>query len=289
MKEEKIRKVAMSIAIVIDQGVVKEKMATLGIYKYESFNRQIWTKTTYDETVEHLFLRCSTAKELIAKLNSWWNVLPDLEDIQHIDELIFKGVGGSDCSKYAAVTRAFMWLLWMHRNDVCFKGKGKPVAMLATGYPVPIPKPRSNGTCGIGIEWLSSSQAPKFNCMPETPFFPPSPTSLSKALWKTQTRPETLNLLSGNVASFRSRSCKSAMAASFGAKTLPTSSSYSAAAHGSFDLSTRFPPKPSLKPDQLRDCVFRSGFSPSHNYIFRSEIQVRDDMPNLNTRYSVVG
>ncbi|KAL4579655.1 hypothetical protein LXL04_015811 [Taraxacum kok-saghyz] len=107
----------------------------------------------------------------------------------------------------------------------------------------------------------------------ETPFFPPSPTSLSKALWKTQTRPETLNLLSGNVASFRSRSCKSAMAASFGAKTLPTSSSYFAAAHGSFDLSTGFPPKPSLKPDQLRDCVFRSGFSPSHNYIFRSEIQ----------------
>ncbi|KAL4554113.1 hypothetical protein LXL04_039770 [Taraxacum kok-saghyz] len=63
------------------------------------------------------------------------------------------------------------------------------------------------------------------------------------------------------------------MAASSGAKTLPTSSSYSDAAHGSFDLSTGFPPKPSLKPDQLRDCVFRSGFSPSHNYIFRSEIQ----------------
>ncbi|KAL4560110.1 hypothetical protein LXL04_032259 [Taraxacum kok-saghyz] len=76
-----------------------------------------------------------------------------------------------------------------------------------------------------------------------------------------------------NTKSFRSRSCKSAMAASSGAKTLPTSSSYSAAAHGSFDLSTGFPPKPSLKPDQLRDCVFRSGFSPSHNYIFRSEIQ----------------
>ncbi|KVI03419.1 Protein-tyrosine/Dual specificity phosphatase, partial [Cynara cardunculus var. scolymus] len=55
----------------------------------------------------------------------------------------------------------------------------------------------------------------------------------------------------GNVSSSRSRSRKSAMAASAGGKTLTSSSS---AAPNSFDMSTGFPPKPSLKPDQLRYC-----------------------------------
>lgn len=45
------------------------------------------------------------------------------------------------------------------------------------------------------------------------------------------------------------------MAASAGVKTLTSSSSSSVTAPDSFDMSTGFPPKPSLKPDQIRYCV----------------------------------
>ena len=52
--------------------------------------------------------------------------------MRNIEDLLYKCDGSRDGIKYAVVIRAFMWLLWMHRNEVCFKGKVKTIALLAS-------------------------------------------------------------------------------------------------------------------------------------------------------------
>ena len=80
-----------------------------------------------------MFLRCSTAKELMARLKNWWKVMPDLVDISSIEDLLSKhGQRGRDAMKYEVLISAFLWNLWLLRNDICFNGKVKCIAQLYT-------------------------------------------------------------------------------------------------------------------------------------------------------------
>ena len=82
--------------------------------------------STHDETEEHLFLRCSTAKKLMARLINWWKVMPNLDDISSIDDLLNpQGHRGRDALNYEVTIRAFLWTIWLVRNEICFKGKVK--------------------------------------------------------------------------------------------------------------------------------------------------------------------
>ncbi|KAL4572393.1 hypothetical protein LXL04_019167 [Taraxacum kok-saghyz] len=63
----------------------------------------------FDETEDHLFIKCSTAKVLMAKLQGWWSDLPNLDNIRDLDELLNRCHGRNDEVKYQVVICAFMW------------------------------------------------------------------------------------------------------------------------------------------------------------------------------------
>ncbi|KAL4560225.1 hypothetical protein LXL04_032375 [Taraxacum kok-saghyz] len=82
-----------------------------------------------DET--HLFMRCSTALEVMARLKSWWGLLPNLMQISNVDDLVM-GHRGTAADRYEVVVHAFMWVLWLHRNELIFKGQVKGMAQLVS-------------------------------------------------------------------------------------------------------------------------------------------------------------
>lgn len=86
------------------------------------------------ENEEHLFLKCSLAKEIMAHLHVRWPALPDLVGVNSIEDLI---VGSENASfspfqvvKFESVIRAFLWVIWSYRNDRCFNGKVKNIHLL---------------------------------------------------------------------------------------------------------------------------------------------------------------
>ena len=68
-----------------------------------------------DETEEHLFLRCSTAKEIMARLKTWWNAMPNLDSIGSLEDLLNHRQGSKDANAYEVVMYAFLWNLWLLR------------------------------------------------------------------------------------------------------------------------------------------------------------------------------
>ena len=79
----------------------------------------------YPESAEHLFLRCSTAKLLMAHLNLWRPALPTLDSCNDIASLINK-VNNPSWSKEVrasmeVIVRSFLWSLWCNRNNICFR------------------------------------------------------------------------------------------------------------------------------------------------------------------------
>ncbi|KAL4582433.1 hypothetical protein LXL04_006982 [Taraxacum kok-saghyz] len=61
------------------------------------------------ETEEHLFLRCSHAKELMAKLQAWWDQMPNLDHINSIDDLLNFNKSRKEAAKYEVVCSSFLW------------------------------------------------------------------------------------------------------------------------------------------------------------------------------------
>ncbi|KAJ9536162.1 hypothetical protein OSB04_un000663 [Centaurea solstitialis] len=88
-----------------------------------------------DEHLEHVFLNCSTAKEIMAHLVSWWPKLDSIGNHNSIDELLSGGDRSNwskfESVKYDSVVRAFLWVLWSFRNDRCFNGVIKNIPTLA--------------------------------------------------------------------------------------------------------------------------------------------------------------
>ena len=88
--------------------------------------------SSQDEDEEHSFFRCSTAKEFMARLKDWWDELPNLANLDSVDDL-FAGQRRADvAAKIDVVIRAYMWVLWLHRNAVCFKCDVKGIAQLVS-------------------------------------------------------------------------------------------------------------------------------------------------------------
>ena len=80
----------------------------------------------HPESTDHLFLRCSTAKIVMAQLISWRPLLPTLDDcatvaslFHHIANLC---MSPADTCKYEVILRAFLWVTWNNRNSICFRG-----------------------------------------------------------------------------------------------------------------------------------------------------------------------
>ncbi|KAL4560291.1 hypothetical protein LXL04_032441 [Taraxacum kok-saghyz] len=61
-----------------------------------------------EETEDHIFFECSTAKELAAHLRDWWEMLRQLQQ---------------KAAKKEIARRAFLWSLWKYRNEAIFEGK----------------------------------------------------------------------------------------------------------------------------------------------------------------------
>ncbi|KAL4577258.1 hypothetical protein LXL04_013363 [Taraxacum kok-saghyz] len=79
--------------------------------------------STQEETEEHLFLRCSTTRVIMAKLKDWWKDLPDLDTVGNIDCLLNLFNGHKEGQRYQVLIRAFMWGIWSLRNEINFRGK----------------------------------------------------------------------------------------------------------------------------------------------------------------------
>ena len=78
----------------------------------------------HPESADHLFLRCSTAKLLMAHLSSWCPMMPTLDSCGNAASL-FHGVANlckssADRNTYEVILRAFLWVIWCNRNNICF-------------------------------------------------------------------------------------------------------------------------------------------------------------------------
>ncbi|KAL4562828.1 hypothetical protein LXL04_026859 [Taraxacum kok-saghyz] len=92
--------------------------------------------STADESLDHLFLHCTTTNFVMAYLRAKWSKFPDLNRCRNIEELV---VGGSDQTwseedkiKYVVMIRAFLWIIWCNRNAVRFQGKIKTAPILGS-------------------------------------------------------------------------------------------------------------------------------------------------------------
>ena len=79
----------------------------------------------HPESVEHLFLRCSTTKMLMAKLTTWCPSMPKLDDCTNVASMFYGGsnFGNSlaKMNKFEVILRAFLWTIWCKRNNLVFR------------------------------------------------------------------------------------------------------------------------------------------------------------------------
>jgi len=74
---------------------------------------------SFPEDSDHLFTRCSTAREVGALLKQWWPDWPfNAASIEELWDAIkrTKKVG-------EVIGLAYLWVLWQQRNDKVYKGK----------------------------------------------------------------------------------------------------------------------------------------------------------------------
>ncbi|KAL4572398.1 hypothetical protein LXL04_019173 [Taraxacum kok-saghyz] len=76
-----------------------------------------------EETEDHLFIHCSTAKELQATLITWWGNTRTFTGATQVQDL-FVGEASSS-PQFNTAKRAYLWALWKYRNDYVFMGKIK--------------------------------------------------------------------------------------------------------------------------------------------------------------------
>ncbi|KAL4585146.1 hypothetical protein LXL04_009761 [Taraxacum kok-saghyz] len=79
------------------------------------------------ESADHLFLRCSTVKDLRARVSLWWPNFPDPDRYMDVCSFI-EGASDARLSKMdrlktEVITRAFFWSVWCNRNNIHFRGK----------------------------------------------------------------------------------------------------------------------------------------------------------------------
>ena len=75
-----------------------------------------------EETENHLFLNCSTAKELAASLCGWWGsggIPAGTVDVAQL----FISNQITHAAKRETARRAFLWTIWKGRNEAIFEGK----------------------------------------------------------------------------------------------------------------------------------------------------------------------
>ncbi|KAL4589747.1 hypothetical protein LXL04_002657 [Taraxacum kok-saghyz] len=75
-----------------------------------------------EETEDHLFFECLTAKELRAHLHSWWG--NDGLPVRMVStSSLFDDEFRTKSPKIEIARRAYMWVLWNYRNEAVFGGK----------------------------------------------------------------------------------------------------------------------------------------------------------------------
>ncbi|KAL4578115.1 hypothetical protein LXL04_014231 [Taraxacum kok-saghyz] len=79
----------------------------------------------HPESVNHIFLTCSTTKILMAHLKTWCPLLPNIDDCLNAASL-FQDVSKpyvSTAGKYMieVILRAFVWVVWCNRNNIVFR------------------------------------------------------------------------------------------------------------------------------------------------------------------------
>jgi hypothetical protein len=84
-------------------------------------NLCVWCNRV-EETENHLFFECLTAKELRAHLHSWWGNKGLPEGISEMSN-VFEEAYRTKSAKIEIARRAVLWVLWNYRNESIFSGK----------------------------------------------------------------------------------------------------------------------------------------------------------------------
>ena len=91
---------------------------------------------SYPDSAKHIFLECSTAKEVMARLACRWNKLPDLSNCTGVEDLISgrrdTSLSKTDVIKYEVIIRAYLWTIWNNMNDICFNNTVKTIPILVS-------------------------------------------------------------------------------------------------------------------------------------------------------------
>lgn len=86
------------------------------------------------ESEDHLFLHCSTGKEIRASIKTWCSKFPFIS----ASLIEFLDLGRDNISINArdlileAVIAAYYWSIWNLRNSLIFRNKGTPVNIIAS-------------------------------------------------------------------------------------------------------------------------------------------------------------
>ncbi|KAL4582317.1 hypothetical protein LXL04_006864 [Taraxacum kok-saghyz] len=83
---------------------------------------------TVEESAQHIFAECRSAKELLALTASWCTSITFPPSIIGIDDILIQQRHSKNSKKaeiWEVVSRVFLWTLWNYRNGMVFEGSVK--------------------------------------------------------------------------------------------------------------------------------------------------------------------